>query len=43
MPKKLTTKELNELKYVSMADLCTRVKQYPDMNDKLRFATQYTI
>ena len=43
MPKKLTTKELNELKYVSMADLCTRVKQYPDMNDKLRFATQYLL
>lgn len=43
MPKKLTNKELKELKYVSMADFCTRVKQYNDMNDKLRFATQYLL
>ena len=43
MPKKLTNKEIKELKYVSMADFCARVKQYPDMNDKLRFATQYLL
>ena len=43
MPKKLTNKELKELKYVSMADLCTRLKDYNDMNDKLKFATQYLL
>ena len=43
MPKKLTNKELKELKYVSMADLCTRLKEYNDMNDKLKFATQYLL
>lgn len=42
-PKKLTNKELKELKYVSMADFCTRVKEYNDMNDKLRFATQHLL
>ena len=43
MPKKLTNKELKELKYVSMTDFCIRVKEYNDMNDKLRFATQYLL
>ena len=43
MPKRLTEKELKELKYVSMTDFSIKVKQYNDMNDKLRFATQYLL
>jgi len=36
-------KELKELKYVSMADFCTRIDNIKDMDDKIAFATEYLL
>ena len=42
MPK-LTEQELNNLKYISMADYFQRVQNYENMNDKLLFTTRYLL
>ena len=42
MPR-LTQAELNNLKYVSMADFSKRIDKIENINDKLKFATQYLI
>ena len=42
MPK-LTKQDLDKLKYVSMVDFCQKIDTYPNMDDKLRFATRYLL
>lgn len=42
MPR-LTNQELKDLRYISMVDYCKRVRTYENMDDKLRFTTQYLL
>lgn len=42
MPK-ITEAELNEIRYVSMADFCKRIDAIPDMESKRLFATRYLL
>lgn len=42
MPK-ITEDQLNEIRYVSMADFCKRIDAIPDMESKRLFATRYLL
>ena len=39
----LTRQQLNEIKYVSLADFCKKIDDIKDINDKLIFATNYLL
>ena len=40
---RLSKAQLDQVKYVSMADYFNRVDQYEDFNDKLKFTTRYLL
>ena len=42
MPR-LTNEELKNVEYVSMVDFCRKIRTYENMDDKLRFTTQYLL